>query len=192
MGTYDDAGNAYFGQLSTGTCPDPAVVSRSANGGVTWGSQITALSDASPSDHFIDKPWMAADTSAGSPFHGRIYVTGSSFYAPGCNLGAYINDREVIAYSTDQGATWSAPVTLSDASHDQDQFTNPVVASDGTLYVSYQYQNCTYNCTSSMPMVQLLTKSTDGGVHVQPQHNHHRPADLPHRRFLRRLPVSLR
>ncbi len=168
VGTYDDAGNAYFGQLSTGTCPDPVAVSRSANGGATWGSQVTALSDASPSDHFIDKPWIAADNSAGSPFHGRIYVTGSSFYAPGCNLNAYINDREVIAHSTDQGATWSAPVTLSDASHDQDQFTNPVVASDGTLYVSYQYQNCTYNCTGSIPMAQILTKSTDGGVTFSP------------------------
>ncbi len=168
VGTYDDAGNAYFGQLSTGTCPDPAEVSRSANGGQTWGSQVNALSDASPNDHFIDKPWMAADIAAGSAYHGRIYVTGTSFYAPGCNLGAYVNDREVIAHSDNQGATWSASATLSDASHDQDQFTNPTVASDGTLYVSYQYQNCTYNCTSSIPMVQLLTKSTDGGVTFSP------------------------
>ena len=38
MGTYDDAGNAYWGQLSTGSCPDPAVVARSSNGGQTWGS----------------------------------------------------------------------------------------------------------------------------------------------------------
>ena len=39
------------------------------------------------------------------------YVTGTSFYTPNCDLGAYINVREVIAYSTNQGATWSAPVT---------------------------------------------------------------------------------
>ncbi|HST04540.1 MAG TPA: S-layer homology domain-containing protein [Chloroflexia bacterium] len=168
VGTYDDAGNAYFGQLSSGTCPDPIVVSRSANGGLTWGNQITALSDASPGDHFIDKPWMTADNSASSSYHGRIYVTGTSFYAPGCNLGAYINNRMVTTHSTDQGATWSAPVTFSDASHDQGQFSNPVVASDGTLYVSYQYQNCTYNCTADIPMIQLLTKSTDGGVTFSP------------------------
>src|SRR5205814_7393233 len=168
VGVFDNANNAYFGQLSTGTCPDPAVVSRSSDGGVTWGGQVTALSDASPSDHFIDKPWMAADIYPSSPYYGRIYVTGSSFYAPGCNLGAYINDREVIAFSTNQGASWSAPVTLNEASHDQDQSTNPVVASNGTLYVGYQYQNCTYNCTSSIPMVQLITKSTDGGATFSP------------------------
>jgi hypothetical protein len=167
-GVYDDAGNAYFAQLSTGTCPDPAVVSRSSDGGATWGPQIQALSDASPSDHFMDKEWLAADTAVSSPFHGRIYVTANSYYAPGCNLNAYINDREMIAFSTNQGTTWSAPVALSDASHDQDQFTDPVVASDGTLYVSYQYQNCTYNCTTSFPMIQLITKSTDGGVSFSP------------------------
>ncbi len=166
--TYDGTGNAYFAQLSTGTCPDPAVVSHSSDGGATWGAQVTALSDADPSNHFIDKEWITADRTPGSPHFGRVYVTASSFYAPGCNLGAYIDDREVIAYSDNQGATWSTPVTLSDASHDQDQFTNPVAASDGTLYVSFQYQNCTYNCSSSIPMYQMIAKSTDGGVSFSP------------------------
>ncbi|MGI8587770.1 MAG: Kelch repeat-containing protein [Chloroflexia bacterium] len=168
VGVYDNLGNAYFGQLSTGSCPDPAEVSRSSDGGATWGAQVYALSDASPSDHFIDKEWMTADNTPTSPFYTRIYVTATSFYAPGCNLGAYVNNREVMAYSTNQGANWSAPVTISDASHDQNQFTNPIAASDGTLYISYQYQNCTYNCTFSLPMVQLLTKSTDGGVTFSP------------------------
>ncbi|HMA35580.1 MAG TPA: sialidase family protein, partial [Chloroflexia bacterium] len=168
VGTYDNLNNAYFGQLSTGTCPDPVEVSRSANGGLTWGSQVTALSDSDPANHFIDKPWMTADNTPASPHYGRVYASATSFNAPSCNLNNYINSREVIAFSDNQGTTWSTPATLSDASHDQDQFTNPVVASDGTLYVGYQYQNCTFNCTSSIPMVNLVTKSTDGGVTFSP------------------------
>src|SRR5438093_4688636 len=57
--TFDGAGNAYFAQLSTGTCPDPAIVYKSTDGGIIWGGAVQALSDPSPSDHFIDKDWIA-------------------------------------------------------------------------------------------------------------------------------------
>ena len=164
---YDGAGNAYFAQLSSGNCPDPVLVYRSPDGGVTWRTPVQALSDALPGDHFVDKEWLAADTWPGSPYYGRVYVSATSFYAPGCNVGAYINDRIVLAYSTDQGSTWSAPVTVNDASHDQNQFSNPVVAPDGTVYLGFQYQNCTYNC-AGVPAYNQITRSTDGGVTWSP------------------------
>src|SRR5205823_3796979 len=85
-----------------------------------------------------------------------------------CNLNAYIDVAEKLVWSSDQGATWSTPVNINDASHDQDQFTNPAAARDGTLFVGYQYQNCTFNCTSSIPMVNLIAKSTNGGLSFSP------------------------
>ncbi|MEO8288731.1 MAG: S-layer homology domain-containing protein [Chloroflexota bacterium] len=167
---FDAAGNAYFAQLgNTATCPDANRVWRSTDGGMTFGAYVVALSDPSPGDHFIDKEWLAADRAASSPTLGRIYITATSFHTPpGCDLNNYIDNRIVLAYSSDQGATWSQPVTVSDASHNQNQFSKPVVANNGTLYISYQYQNCTFNCSSSIPMVNLITKSTDGGITFSP------------------------
>ncbi|HUS13616.1 MAG TPA: kelch repeat-containing protein, partial [Chloroflexia bacterium] len=165
---YDRSGVAYFAELgNTASCPDAARVWKSTDGGLTFGAYVTAISDPSPTDHFIDKEWLATDKTTGGPYSGRLYITASSFYAPNCNLSAYVNNRMVLAYSTDQGATWSGSITVSDASHDQDQFTNPVVASDSTLYVGYQYQNCTYNC-NGVPAYQMLAKSTNGGLSFSP------------------------
>jgi hypothetical protein len=160
---YDGAGNAYYAHLTSYNCPDPVYVEKSANGGVTWGGSVQAITDPSPSDHFVDKEWITADTWPASPYYGRIYVAATSFYAPGCNLGAYIDNREILAYSSDAGATWSATITVSDPAHNQDQFVNPVVASNGTVYVSFQYQNCTYNC-NGVPASNMLTRSTNGGL----------------------------
>ncbi|MBF6611977.1 MAG: S-layer homology domain-containing protein [Chloroflexi bacterium] len=166
---FGPTGVAYFAELgNTSTCPDAARVWKSTDGGLTFGPYVNAISDPSPTDHFIDKEWLTTDKSPTSPYSGRLYITASSFHTPpGCDLSNYIDNREVLAYSTDQGATFTGPIDISDASHNQDQFTNPVAASDGTLYVSYQYQNCTYNC-NGQPAYQMLAKSTNGGVSFSP------------------------
>ncbi len=166
---FDAAGNAYFAELgNTSGCPDIPRVYKSTDGGLTFGPPVNTLVDPSPSDHFIDKEWMGVDNSPGSPHFGRIYYTVTNFHTPaGCDLNNYIDNRIQLTYSDNQGATWSAPVTVSDASHDQNQFSLPRIASDGTLYVGYQYQNCTFNC-SGIPAYQMLAKSTDGGMTFSP------------------------
>ncbi|MDQ2807944.1 MAG: glycoside hydrolase, partial [Chloroflexota bacterium] len=166
---FDAAGNAYFAELgNTSGCPDIPRVYKSTDGGLTFGPAVNTLVDPSPLDHFIDKEWMGVDTSPASPHLGRIYYTATNFHTPpGCNLNNYIDNRIQLTYSDDQGATWSAPITVSDASHDQNQFSLPRIASDGTLYVGYQYQNCTFNC-AGIPAYQMLAKSTDGGLTFSP------------------------
>ncbi|PZS06109.1 MAG: hypothetical protein DLM69_00440, partial [Candidatus Chloroheliales bacterium] len=164
----DSTGHIYFAELgNTSSCPDNPYVYKSTDGGLTWTGPVQPLSDPDPANHFFDKEWITVDNNPASPHFGRIYVTASVFYAPSCNLGNYINNREVVAYSDNQGATWSPTITISDASHDQNQFTNPIAASDGTVYISYQYQNCTYNC-NGLPAYNLITKSTNGGVSWSP------------------------
>ncbi len=169
-GAFDSTGNAYFAALgNTSSCPDNPYIYKSTNGGINWTGPVLPLTDPSPSDHFFDKEWITVDNNPTSPYFGRIYYTASDFHTPaGCNLNAYIDVAEKLVYSSDQGATWSTPVNINDASHNQDQFTNPMAARDGTLYVGYQYQNCTFNCTSSLPMVNLIAKSTNGGVSFSP------------------------
>ena len=165
--TYDNLGNAYYAELTSFNCPDPVRVHKSTDGGVTWSSQSQVLADADPANHFTDKEWIAADKNAFSPFYGRIYVAGTSFHAPACDLNNYIDNREILSWSSDGGTTWSGNVTISDAAHNQNQFVNPIVANDGSVYVSYQYQNCTYNC-NGLPASQMITKSTNGGVSWSP------------------------
>ena len=166
---FDSAGNAYFAQLgNTSGCPDTPRVYKSTDGGLTFGAAVNTLVDPSPTDHFIDKEWMGVDNSPASPHFGRIYYTVTNFHTPpGCNLNNYIDNRIQLTYSDNQGATWSAPITVSDASHDQNQFSLPRIASDGTLYISYQYQNCTFNC-AGIPAYQMLAKSSDGGLTFSP------------------------
>ncbi|MFL5733653.1 MAG: S-layer homology domain-containing protein [Chloroflexia bacterium] len=168
--TFDSGGRAYFAELgNTSSCPDNPLIWKSTDGGRTFGSAVQPLTDPVPLQHFFDKEWVTADNNPTSPFQGRIYYTASNFnIGTGCNLSQYINVSEQLVFSTDQGATWSSPVNINDAAHDQDQFTNPVAARDGTLYVGYQYQNCTFNCASNIPMSNMLGKSTNGGVSFSP------------------------
>jgi hypothetical protein len=168
---FDAAGRAYFGSLgNTSSCPDNPYFYRSTDGGFTFTGPMLPITDSAPGEHFFDKEWIAVDNNATSPYFGRIYYTVSNFRTPpGCNLNSYIDVQEQLVFSTDQGTTWSRPPTqINDASHNQAQFTNPVAARDGTLYVGYQYQNCTFNCNGSLPMVNLVAKSSDGGVSFSP------------------------
>lgn len=166
---FDATGAAYYAYLPTASdCPTSgALVRKSTDGGMNYGSAVRAL--AGDGTHFIDKEWIEADTRQGSPYRGRIYVAATSFRTPdGCaNINDYIDNSIVLATSNDGGLTWSQQTTVSDASHNQNQFALPVAAPNGTVYLSYQYENCTTNC-GGVPAYNMLTKSTDGGLSWSP------------------------
>lgn len=133
-------------------------------------------------DIFHDKEWMAAgprpdgativegtDMDHLSP--DRLYVTWTRFDFTG---NVYVESPIYEAHSDDQGRNWSEPQEISgeNAQHcrrqfgdndppacDEDQFSVPVVDSDGTIYVAFENFNiacCTFNRF-------MLVKSTDGG-----------------------------
>lgn len=56
---------------------------------------------------FNDKPYLAVDTWAGSPFGGRVYVSYTRFTN---NFNCSVINLQ---FSADGGATWSAPVAVS-------------------------------------------------------------------------------
>jgi hypothetical protein len=101
---------------------------------------------------FNDKEWIAVDNSPASPFYGRIYVTWSQF-----NLdptGSFATSSPIkLAYSDDHGDTFSNPIDITGAPNNpnclapaiptntglcvEDQFSSPVVGTDGTVYVAF-------------------------------------------------------
>jgi hypothetical protein len=110
---------------------------------------------------FLDKEYMAVDNSGG-PHDGRIYVTYTRFFFEG---GAtYYEGPIFLAYSDDGGVSWAVVGEVNGASADlceyqedttggtgpgatgadataydcdENQFSYPVVGSDGTLYVHF-------------------------------------------------------
>jgi hypothetical protein len=188
---YNSEGTAYLQcqvfNRGAGTTQDPdlssgVLIVRSANGGASWDFPgRVALSSLEPDGAFAngvvleDKPLFAIDSHAGSPFADRIYITWTSFTVDG---GAYIWEVS----SADGGETWTprkaisggsatlCPVTFGvptpHGSCNENQFSDPFVGSDGSLYVVFDnFNNAASAGTNSDNRNQvLLVKSTDGGA----------------------------
>jgi hypothetical protein len=126
----DGAGNVYYSAYGGPPgIPDFIAVSRSIDGGATFGAPVDTLSGPLLGNFHLQS-WLTADKAS-----GNLYVTwivDDAITPPG---GLY---RVVFARSTDQGATWSAPLVVS-------QFDRmfglghvlSAVAPDGTLYVAW-------------------------------------------------------
>ena len=209
---WDSRGNAYLscqvfnrGQ-PTSANPDSSsgfVVFRSTqNDGASWDFTgryviVDANTDGKSSDVVLeDKQYLTIDNNPSSPFRDRIYVTWTEFTAS----SAYIYE----AFSNDYGQTFSAkqrvtpattnplcvvPITPG-AGCDNNQFSQPFTAPDGTLYVVWDNYNTAQGPvldsgnddpgavtgpggaagTNAAPVAKdnstqvLLAKSTDGGM----------------------------
>jgi hypothetical protein len=99
---------------------------------------------------FHDKPFMAIDGSNG-PHRGRIYVTWTRFDATSSPI--------YISSSSNGGASWTKPASVTPSDLSNNQGSSPGVAPDGTLYVAYEnFDTPTLNVNQIM-----VSKSTDGG-----------------------------
>ena len=91
---------------------------------------------------FEDKEWAATDLNPASPFANNLYCSWTRF-----DFGTEI----LLVRSTDEGITWSNPVSVSDESSVQGSF--PAVGPNGELYVVWRHSG-----------QMMFDKSTDGGV----------------------------
>ena len=107
------------------------------------GETFTEVHEMAVSAFFEDKEWAATDLSTTSPFTNTIYCSWTRFSS---------NTTILLIKSTDEGVTWSDPVTVSDGSSGV-QGSFPAVSSDGELYIVWR----------SSGQIRF-DKSTDGGV----------------------------
>ncbi len=103
--------------------------------------------------NFLDKPWMAVDSLT-----GNLYVTYSNFVSG-------LNSQIELIRSTDNGATWSAPLVLSPpAAFGLVQSSRPVVGPGGVVYVAWD--------ESGFPLDHVqVVRSDDFGASFGPEHS---------------------
>jgi hypothetical protein len=95
------------------------VVSRSTNGGTTWGTPVTVTAKSG-----VDKNWTVCDNMAASPYYGHCYTEWDDNSA-----GNVI----YMSTSADGGVTWSVPVTTTNRATGIGG--QPVVQGNGTVIV---------------------------------------------------------
>ena len=158
---FDSHGNAYYAGLGFDRTAPPNTVTVnkgtfSGAGQLNWGPPTFINQTTAPST-LNDKEWIAADWHVSSPFRDRVYVSWTR-YIFSANTGNYVQSPIFFAYSTDGGATFSAPSSIS-GNVLYDQGSRPIVGYDGALYVIFEGSTRLATLDS-----QWIVKSTDGGV----------------------------
>ena len=170
---FDSNSRAYYCHLGGGpgatfTKSNGVFVASSTNGGATWAPTVAVASNVWPgfgTVPFEDKPFIAADEYPGSPFTDRAYVSWTRFYdGPHPNGGVTGGGNILFSRSTNNGATWSAPIIVSSAALQPGnvgtggmgtsfvQGSEPEVAANGDVYVVYFFGGRVD-----------VSRSTDGG-----------------------------
>jgi len=122
-----------------------------AGGTFVWDAVKMAASAPSSVVGF-DKEWMAADSLT-----GNLYETYTGFTATGDGIN--------LVRSTDNGATWSAPIVVSRTwENGRVQGSRPMIGPNGEVYVIY-------SAIGSVDADSIkITRSTDGGLTFGPSY----------------------
>jgi hypothetical protein len=124
---------------SSGAVPS-VLVSRSTDGGLTFGNPITAASGSTS----FDKNWTVCDNTASSPFYGNCY-TQFDDNADG--------DRLKVSTSSDGGLTWGA--ARNTGNNAAGLGGQPVVQPDGTVVIP---------AANASESAIIAWRSTNGGA----------------------------
>ncbi len=161
-------------------CDGDMLVSISHDGGLVWEKPVVVDDgigcDLSKTQIFNDKEWIVTDNNPDSEFYGRTYLTWSAFEF---HDGAYASSPIFEAHSDDGGESWSETQEISGSNSalctfqeagpandcDENQFSVPTVAPDGTVYVAFEnsQNQAKWEADGSFDDQYLLVKSTDGG-----------------------------
>jgi hypothetical protein len=133
---FDASGNAYYGTLgfrfvSKANAQNPDVlVASSSDGGKTWTENRIAQGSGveTSTGHLLDKEYVAAWGN------GNAIVTFGDFTLG--QKGSFVASHIYSSVTHDAGMTWSAPTVIS-GSLDEAFVATPIVAADGSIYVSF-------------------------------------------------------
>jgi hypothetical protein len=158
---FDSQGNIYYAGLGFNrtSAPNTVAVNRGTfdgSGNLTWGPP-TFINQTTTPTILNDKEWIGADWHASSPYKDRVYVSWTR-YLFSATKGNYVQSPIFFAYSTDGGATFSTPQSIS-GNILYDQGSRPIVGYDGTVYVIFEGASRLSTLDST-----YIVKSTDGGV----------------------------
>jgi hypothetical protein len=158
---FDSQGHVYYSGLGFDRTAPPSTVAVNKGtfdgaGHLTWGAPTFINPSTSPST-LNDKPWIAVDSHAGSPFRDRVYVTWTRFIFS-AGTGNYVQSPIAFAYSSNGGATFSTPKLIA-GNVLYGQGSHPTVGPDGTLYVFWNGSTRLASLDST-----YMVKSTDGGA----------------------------
>jgi hypothetical protein len=152
--SFDNAGNLYYGYIVVffggggGVNGSEMAVARSTDGGKTY-PQVRYFSYSSGSDHFNDKPMIAADAGAASPYAGNVYLAWDA--ASGGSSGGGIR----LGRSTDHGQTFTVSRIDEPSGPGHSIGSTVAVGPAGEVYVAW-------NDYAASTIV--LNSSTDGGA----------------------------
>ena len=118
---------------------------------------------------FNDKELIAVDNNSSSPHYGRIYVTYTKFHIQPDGFSDYcplqLSYTDSIPTQNPALTSWSHTAIQPDnpggdgTGSSANQFSDPVVESNGTLDVGFVSENC----SDSIDPHLLFQRSTDGG-----------------------------
>ena len=158
--------------------PSEVQVYKSLDDGMTWTPGRRAAIAATNRDPatgavdpnvFNDKEYIAVDNTPSSPHYGRLYVTYTRFHFD--DTGASDTCPVKLSYTDDvpsidpSKTVWTHSDVLPDRPGDQgvgesaNQFSVPVVESNGTLDIAYVLEECNTSIDSGLRFQQ----SVDGG-----------------------------
>ncbi len=110
-------------------------VARSSDGGATWPQVGVIIDHAGAGSHdFEDKEFIAVDATGGA-FDGNVYVAWTRYIAPSFSD---TDNRVMLSTSSDGGATFSAPMQISDSTGFY-QGTSPAIGPNGEVYVAWYH-----------------------------------------------------
>ena len=162
-------------------CDGDLVASVSSDGGITWDRPVQVADgvgcDPSRTQLFNDKEWIVTDNDPKSPFFGRTYLTWTLFES---HKAAYAASPIFESHSDDGGFSWSAPQEISGSNPglctfqetgpagecDENQFSVPTVAPDGTVFVAFENEQneSLWEPGEVFEDQYLLVRSGDGGL----------------------------
>lgn len=156
---FHNSGVAYLTWINLRTSPDTAgavYLSKSIDGGLTWGTPSKVIDMTDSPDLPVDRPWIAVDNSGGVN-DGTVFVTSMSFFR-------YMGQHHIyLRTSADGGITWNSIKQVDNTAFSVGSLTisyAPIsIGGDGKAYISYMSYD-----TLVSPFVRLyIAATTDTG-----------------------------